>query len=207
MEVAKIGIVENEGNFRTFLVDNLVDFGDIVVWKSAEECYSDDSVSELKLVLLDIGLPHMNGIELLKLLKSKYPELKILIISGLNSDDTVFDALKFGANGYIWKSETKNLKECVEIILADGSFMSPSIGVRVMHYFRSKVPPNSDQVLSAREKQVLELVITGFKVNTISDQLGITIGTTRKHINNIYAKLQVSNRIQLLKKANEMGYR
>ena len=85
--------------------------------------------------------------------------------------------------------------------------MSPSIGVRVMHYFRSKVPPNSDQVLSAREKQVLELVITGFKVNTISDQLGITIGITRKHINNIYAKLQVSNRIQLLKKANEMGYR
>ncbi len=207
MEVIKIGIVENEGNFRTFLVENLSDFAEIAVWKSAEECYNDEQVASLQLILLDIGLPHMNGIELLKLLKVQYPDLKILIISGLNSDNTVFDALKFGANGYIWKNETKNLRECVEIILAGGSFMSPSIGVRVMHYFRSKVPINSDEVLSAREKQVLELVITGFKVNTISDQLGITVGTTRKHINNIYAKLQVSNRIQLLKKANEMGYR
>jgi DNA-binding NarL/FixJ family response regulator len=201
-----IGIVENEASFRDSITSILKDFADLIVWKSAEECYRDERLQEINFLVLDIGLPHMNGIDFLKLIRPKFPNIKILILSGINSDEMIFDALKFGANGYIWKKEIKNLKESIEVLQQDGSFMSSSIGVRVLHYFRSKVKTDSSEDLSSREKQVLELVINGLKIIEISDQLGIAVSTTKKHISNIYEKLQVTNRVGLVKKANELGY-
>lgn len=202
----KIGIVENEDEFRKYIEEILKPFAEIVMWISGEECFHDKRVGELDLLLLDIALPHMNGIDLLKKLKPKYPHVKFLMLSGINSDEMIFNALKFGASGYIWKSEIKHLKDSIQIVIEGGSFMSPAIGVRVLHYFRSKVEPNIENTLSTRERQILELIISGIKVQSISDQLAISISTTRKHIENIYTKLQVSNRVELMKKANEMGY-
>ncbi|MBP9889367.1 MAG: response regulator transcription factor [Leptospiraceae bacterium] len=202
----KIGIVEDESEFRKYIEEILESFSDMIMWGSGEDCFHDKRVGELDILLLDIGLPHMNGIDLLKKLKPKYPHLKILMLSGINSDEMIFNALKFGASGYIWKSEIKHLKDSIQIIIEDGSFMSPTIGVRVLHYFRSKVETNIETALTTRERQILELIISGLKVQNISDQLAISISTTRKHIENIYTKLQVSNRVELMKKANEMGY-
>ncbi len=83
--------------------------------------------------------------------------------------------------------------------------MSPSIGIRVLHFFRSRLN-SKEEILSLREKQVLELIIAGMKNSKIAIQLGISEGTIRKHINNIYEKLHVTNRVELMKKAAEMGY-
>ena len=158
----KIGIVENEEFFRMCLKEELLEYENTFIWKNAEDCYRDDILQNLDILLVDIGLPDMNGIDLIKLIKEKFPLLKILVISGISSDDTIFQALQSGANGYIWKNELKELKSCVEDILNDGSVMSPSIGIRVLHFFRSRLNP-TEQILSLREKQVLELIIAGMK--------------------------------------------
>jgi DNA-binding NarL/FixJ family response regulator len=201
----KIGIVENEEVFRNRLKEELLEYENISIWKNAEDCYRDNNLQNLDILLVDIGLPDMSGIDLIKLVKEKFSALKILVISGISSDDTIFQALQFGANGYIWKNELKELKSSIEDILNDGSVMSPSIGIRVLHFFRSRLCP-SEEILSLREKQVLELIISGMKNNKIAFQLGISEGTIRKHINNIYKKLHVTNRVELMKKASEMGY-
>jgi len=167
---------------------------------------NDHRVESLDALLIDIGLPHMNGIDLLKLIHSRYPKLKIIIITAFNADDMIFNALKFGASGYIWKNEIKNIKDSVLAILEGGSYMSPSIGIHISQYFRSQVKENSDSSLSTREKQILELIITGRSVTQISKLLSVSEGTIRKHINNIYSKLEVSNRVQLMQKARGMGY-
>ncbi|MCB1143861.1 MAG: response regulator [Leptospiraceae bacterium] len=201
-----IGIVENDSHYRDFLKEKFSDFYEFILWSSGEECYHDDRVKDLDLLLLDIGLPHMSGIELLRILIPKYPQLKILVLSGINSDEIIFDALKFGACGYIWKNELNNLPESIQIIMDGGSFMSPAISVRVLRYFRAKVEPENQVILTNRERQVLELISSGIKISKLSEQLDISLGTARKHIHNIYNKLQVSDRVSLMIKANEMGF-
>lgn len=203
--ICNIGIVENEEAFRNRLKDELNCFEKITLWKNAEDCYRDEILSNLDILLVDIGLTDMSGIDLIRLIKDKFPDLKILVISGISSDETIFQALQFGANGYILKSELKELKTSIDDILNNGSVMSPSIGIRVLHFFRSRLN-SKEEILSLREKQVLELIIAGMKNSKIAIQLGISEGTIRKHINNIYEKLHVTNRVELMKKAAEMGY-
>lgn len=99
----KIGIVENEEVFRNRLKEELLEYENISIWKNAEDCYRDNNLQNLDILLVDIGLPDMSGIDLIKLVKEKFSALKILVISGISSDDTIFQALQFGANGYIWK--------------------------------------------------------------------------------------------------------
>lgn len=201
----KIGIVENEETFRSLLKEELSEFESLYIWKSAEECSRGDMLESLDILLVDIGLPDMNGIDLIRLVKDRFPEKKILVISGFFSDDMIFQALLAGANGYVWKNELKGLKNIVVDILNGGSFMSPSIGMRILHFFRSRLNPEEES-LSFREKQVLELIIAGMKNSKIANHLDISEGTVRKHINNIYKKLQVSNRVELMKRASRMGY-
>lgn len=201
----KIGIVENEETFRNLLKEELSECEAVYIWKSAEDCSKDTILQNLDILLVDIGLPDMNGIDLIKFVKEKFPLLKILVISGISSDDTIFQALLSGANGYVWKSELNDLKQSIEVIMNEGSVMSPSIGMRILHFFRSRLIPTGDS-LSHREKQVLELIIAGMKIQKIADQLNISDGTVRKHINNIYKKLHVSNRVELMIKASQMGY-
>lgn len=201
----KIGMVENEETFRNLLKEELSECETVYIWKSAEECAKDLILQNLDILLVDIGLPDMNGIDLIKFVKEKFPFLKILVISGISSDDTIFQALLSGANGYVWKNELKDLKQSIEVIMNDGSVMSPSIGMRILHFFRSRLIP-TETLLSHREKQVLELIIAGMKIQKIADQLNISEGTVRKHINNIYKKLHVSNRVELMIKASKLGY-
>lgn len=201
----KIGIVENEEGFRTRLREELSEFETVYVWKSAEESSRDDMLPSLDILLVDIGLPDMNGIDLIRLVKDRFPELKILVISGISSDEMIFQALLCGADGYVWKNELKDLKNSIDDIMNGGSVMSPSIGMRILHFFRSRLIPEEES-MSLREKQVLELIISGMKNSKIADHLDISEGTVRKHINNIYRKLQVNNRVELMRKASRMGY-
>ncbi|XDD48522.1 response regulator [Leptospira sp. WS39.C2] len=218
MNVTKIGIIEDNPAYLESLVSVLKtnDSISITTWNSAEAFETNPPNGELQLLILDIGLPGASGIDVLK----KYHTVdvrKSLVISSLQTDDVIFAAIKLGASGYIWKSELDSLLETIQTILDGGSVISPSIATKVLLAFRNpelkqKLEPISNnqkefglEVLSPRERQILELIIEGDSPQQIAQLFGTTIGTVRQQIKTIYKKLQVNTRVQMLKKARFFG--
>ena len=151
---------------------------------------------------LDISLPDGSGIELVKQIKSHYPEASCLICSLHDDDENIFHALKAGADGYLLKSAgaTKMIEGIYEL-MKGGSPMSPFIARKVI---KSLQEPESikkrQEGLSARENEVLHLIATGLLYKEVADKLNISPETVKKHIRNIYAKLQVQNKTEAVLK-------
>ncbi|TGM40415.1 DNA-binding response regulator [Leptospira levettii] len=218
MTLINIGIIEDNPDYLESLVAVLKtrDTLSITTWNSAETFDSNPPKEELHLLILDIGLPGASGIDVLK----KYHTVdvrKSLVISSLQTDDVIFAAIKLGASGYIWKSELESLWETIQTILDGGSVISPSIATKVLLAFRKPETsptlgsnPKKEkelglEVLSPRERQILELIIEGDTPQQIAQLFGTTIGTVRQQIKTIYKKLQVNTRVQMLKKARVFG--
>ncbi len=131
------------------------------------------------------------------------------MISSLQTDDAIFSALRNGASGYIWKSELDSLHDTIQTLLEGGSVISPSIAAKVLLSFR-KPQTNLDpgvgvEVLTPRERQILELIVEGDSPHQIASLFGTTVGTVRQQIKTIYKKLQVNTRVQMVKKARQFG--
>ncbi|ABZ95913.1 Receiver component of a two-component response regulator [Leptospira biflexa serovar Patoc strain 'Patoc 1 (Ames)'] len=211
-----IGIIEDNLDYLNSLLEVLKpkESVSISTWNSAEDFYSNPPKEELQLLILDIGLPGESGIDVLK----KYHTIdsrKSIVISSLQTDDVIFSAIKYGASGYIWKSELDSLWETIQTIVEGGSVISPSIATKVLLAFRKPelnpkptFPPKNQtglEILSPRERQILELIIEGDSPQQIAQLFGTTIGTVRQQIKTIYKKLQVNTRVQMLKKARLFG--
>ncbi|TGK49850.1 response regulator transcription factor [Leptospira bouyouniensis] len=216
MNMIQIGIFEDNLDYLNSLLEVLKKEESITIstWNSAEAFYSNPPKGELNLLVLDIGLPGESGIDVLK----KYHTIetrKSLVISSLQTDDVIFSAIKNGASGYIWKSELDSLLETIQTILEGGSVISPSIATKVLLAFRKpelnqKQSPHPKkesglEILSPRERQILELIIEGDSPQQIAQLFGTTLGTVRQQIKTIYKKLQVNTRVQMLKKARLFG--
>jgi DNA-binding NarL/FixJ family response regulator len=163
--------------------------------------------SNVDLILMDIEMPIMRGIEATYNVKQKYPQIKILILTVFDDDENIFNAIKSGADGYLLKETTPDeLHKGIVETLEGGAAMSPSIAFRTLKLLRnphdfSAAVPLEDIKLSTREVEVLEQLSKGLNNKLIADNLFLSVGTIRKHIENIYAKLQVHNRLEAVEKA------
>lgn len=158
-------------------------------------------------LLCDIGLPKMDGISGIKILKEKYPQLKILMLTVYNDDNRIINAICAGACGYLLKNiSPKKLVEAIREAIEGGAPMSPEIARRVVELFRKSPPPKqTDYGLTPHEMRLLKLLVEGHNYNTAAAALSISINTVSFHIKNIYDNLQVHSKSQAVAKALQNG--
>lgn len=154
-------------------------------------------------VLTDLGLPGMSGIEGIRILRARYPEMPILALTVYDDDDRVFDALCAGASGYLLKNTPPaRLLESMREAADGGAPMSPEVARRVIHLFRAFRPPErATYRLTQQESELLKLLVEGHHYKTAADQMGISVNTVAFHLKNIYGKLQVHSKSEAVAKA------
>ena len=161
----------------------------------------------LDLILMDIEMPKMNGIEATNIVKQKYPHIKIIMLTVFDNDENIFKSIKAGADGYLLKEvNPKDLQNGIIETMNGGATMTPSIALKTLKLFRNPIDfetnINSEEFnLTNREIEVLEQLSKGLTYNTIADHLFLSLGTVRKHVENIYTKLQVHNKLEAIQKA------
>lgn len=203
-----IGVIEDSAQYRDFLLEELSAIKteiNLFFWKSAEEFLKDFNF-DIDILLLDINLPHMSGIDLLEELQRRKVELKVVMLTVIASEDTIFRALKSGAIGYASKLDKKEIHEVIQTVLTDGAYISPSIAYHMIHYLQEPMKSAKEDIqLTPREQQILRLIVDGETASSIASTLDVVEATIRFHIRNIYKKLQVKNRVELLKKSERKG--
>jgi DNA-binding NarL/FixJ family response regulator len=153
-------------------------------------------------VLMDINLPGMNGIECVARLKEKLPATQVLMLTTYEEGDLIFDSLRAGANGYLLKNMAPaELIHAVEQVHAGGSPMSMHIARKVVNHFQQIKKPSSEmEKLTKREQEILAQLAKGFLYKEIADQLGISLSTVRAHLHTVYEKLHVQSRTEAVVK-------
>lgn len=205
----RVAIVEDADEIRdglTFLVNASEDFTCVGSYYHAEPFL--EAVSEIKpqVVILDIGLPGMSGIDCIHRLKDIAPGVLIMMFTVFDDDDHLFDALMSGANGYILKKTAPAaILDALKELHMGGAPMSPQISRRILDFVRGKKATINPEVgalfnLSKRELEILELMSAGYRNKEIADKLFISNHTVRSHIYNIYEKLHVQSRIEAINK-------
>lgn len=201
-----IAIVEDLDVVRNGLKDFIslsTDFLIIGAFKTGEEALQKLPEIRPDIVIMDINLPGMNGIECIRQVKDKSPSTQFMMFTVYENDEKVFEALKAGASGYLLKNTgLLQIAESVKELHEGGSPMSANIARKMVNLFRDtdKKTPFLD-LLSNREKEILQLLAKGLLYKEIAEQLSITTGTVRIHIHKIYEKLHVQNRTEAINKA------
>ena len=201
-----IAIVEDLDVVRNGLKDFIslsTDFLVVGSFKTGEEALQKLPEIKPDIVIMDINLPGMNGIECIRQVKGKSPGTQFMMFTVYENDDKVFEALKAGASGYLLKNTgLLHIAESVKELYEGGSPMSANIARKMVNLFRDtdKKTPFLD-ILSTREKEILQLLAKGLLYKEIAEQLNITTGTVRIHIHKIYEKLHVQNRTEAINKA------
>ena len=161
--------------------------------------YLTDNPADI--VLMDIHLPGMDGIECVRQLKAVHPGMQFIMCTVFQNDDSIFNALKAGATGYLLKTDDPDkIIDAINELRAGGSPMTPQIARRVIESFKSPVVNDDIHLLTKREAEMLGLLAKGFRYKEIADKLFVSTETVRKHINNIYQKLHVQSRIEAVNK-------
>lgn len=161
----------------------------------------------IDLILMDIEMPTMNGIEATLAVKARYPHIRILMLTVFDNDENIFNAIKAGADGYLLKEiNAKQLHQGILETLNGGAAMHPSIAFKTLKLLRDPVDFGTTETqeeikLSQREIEVLEQLSKGLNYLSIADNLILSPSTVRKHIENIYTKLQVHNKLEAVEKA------
>jgi len=199
-----IGIVEDHSEFRQSLVYLISSFSDYTVawsYSSVEEAM--DNFTETDVLLLDINLPGLPGLQAIPLFKQRCPEQKIIMLTILEDDYHILEAIKNGADGYILKKTTPNkILDAIKQVYEGGAALTPMVAKQVMAFLRPEAAlPESPSHLTAREKEILLLITQGITNELIATKLFISVQTVRNHIKNIYDKLQVHSRAQVVVKA------
>ncbi|HLP64399.1 response regulator transcription factor [Flavobacterium sp.] len=204
--VIKVGIVEDEKQIRDslqILINGSEGFCCEFTFENAEDAIEVIPTIDLDVVLMDIHLPGKNGIECVAELRSKVEQVKFVMCTSFEDTDSVFNALKVGATGYLTKTtQPSKLLDAIVDVYHGGSPMSSHIARKVVSYFHRDIKENEElQKLSEREKEILKLLSEGLRYKEIADKLFLSTETVRTHIRNIYEKLQVNSRTEALNKA------
>lgn len=161
----------------------------------------------LDVILMDIEMPVLNGIETTQIVKQKYPQIKIIMLTVFDNDENIFNAIKAGADGYLLKEVTpEQLHKGILETMHGGAAMNPSIALKTLKLLRNPMdidnPRDKEDIsLSSREAEVLEQLSKGLSYIVIADNLFLSPSTVRKHIENIYTKLQVHSKLEAVQKA------
>lgn len=205
-----VGIVEDQRQTReglAALINGTPGYRAVGVWGSMEEALARIEWNPPDVLLADIKLPGMSGIEGVRLLKARYPTLPILMLTIYDDNEHVFQAICDGACGYLLKDTPPNkLLEAIHDAKGGGAPMSSEIARQVVDMFQRFAPRRTDDHnLSSREIQVLDLLAAGHGYKTAADVLSISVDTLRFHIRNIYAKLHVHSKSEAVLKAFRAG--
>lgn len=170
---------------------------------SMETALENIAAVETDLILTDIGLPRMNGIEGTRLLRGKFPALPIIVLTVHDEDDKIFQALCAGASGYLLKNTAPaRIIEAIKEVLDGGAPMSPDVARRVVHLFHTFAPPAEVEYhLTEQERRILKMLVSGHHYKTAAYELGISKSTVSFHLKNIYEKLQVHSKTEAVAKA------
>jgi DNA-binding NarL/FixJ family response regulator len=177
---------------------------------SVEGCYTNiDNVAEIvttqphDLVLMDIGFPNGNGIDALKTIKKTNPASRVVMLTGKDDDNNVFESIKAGADGYLLKkTPPSRLLDYIEETLEGGAPITPKIARKILHSFSHAYPKfELEENLTSREVDVLRELVNGSSYKMIASNLHIAIDTVRSHIKSIYHKLQVNSKSEAVVKA------
>src|SRR4026208_203116 len=172
-------------------------------FKTAEEALYDLPRLQPDIVIMDINLPGMNGIECIREVKEKSPQTQFMMFTVYENDEKVFEALKAGASGYLLKNTgLVQLIESLKELYNGGSPMSANIARKLVTVFRREQKETANlEALSNRENEILQFLSKGLLYKEIADQLSISVSTVRQHIHHIYEKLHVQNRTEAINKA------
>jgi DNA-binding NarL/FixJ family response regulator len=200
-----VAVVEDDAGLREQLVKILRTASDlkcVATFASGEEALNGVPTVNPDVVLMDIGLPGMSGIQCVSELKRVNPALQIIMVTIYEDSERIFKALRAGANGYLLKSSPPSqLLEAVRDVFAGGVPMSSHIARNVVEHFHLLGPlPPKGEALSAREQQVLDLIAEGLIYKEIGDKLNIAVATVRTHVQHICQKMHVSNRMEAVVK-------
>jgi DNA-binding NarL/FixJ family response regulator len=158
------------------------------------------------LILVDVGLPGMSGIDGIRLIKERSPKTLVVILTVFEDDDKVFSAICAGAAGYLLKTRSAtDITQAVHDALAGGSPMNPRIARRVLDMFSKLAPKQSNYGLSDREKEILQLMTTGLIKKEMADRLALSVHTVDTYLRRIYEKLEVNTRTGAVAKALKEG--
>ncbi len=203
-----IGLVENDVDYQEKIqkeLQSLPGVKEMRAWESAEVFWRDSKGKDLDLLLLDIKLGGMDGVELAGHVSRRDPETRIVMLSNMNSDRLIFQALRNGAIGYLLKTELHDICATVQTVLDGGAIITPTIAYRVLTSFK-KASPDVGADLTERERQVLELMVSGKTIARVADILKVSVNTVNHHAKSIYRKLNVHNRTDLARKAASAGW-
>lgn len=205
-------VIADDNFFLTKVIkEKLNFFDDLTVKYTATdgkellEKLENDSIVDV--ILMDIEMPVMDGIEATLEVKKRFPQIKIVMLTVFDNDENIFNSIKAGADGYLLKEvEPESLRDGIEQTLNGGAAMTPSIALKTLKLLRSPIDfdndvPKEDIQLSPREIDVLEQLSKGLSYSVIAENLFLSPSTVRKHIENIYKKLQVHNKLEAVQKA------
>jgi DNA-binding NarL/FixJ family response regulator len=205
-ETIKVVIIEDRREIReglSMLIGGTPGYVCTGSYRSMEEALDKIGHQLPDLVLSDIGLPGMDGIEGIRILKERYPQLLVLMLSVYDDDDRIFDALCAGACGYLLKKTPPvRLIESLREAVAGGAPMSPEVARRVITLFRDFRPPErADYQLTPHEMRLLKLLVEGHNYKTAAFELKVSVNTVSFHMRHIYEKLQVHSKSEAVSKA------
>jgi DNA-binding NarL/FixJ family response regulator len=200
-----VSIVEDDTRIReslAILIDGAGDIRCISSHPTAEDALKHIVLKKPDVVLMDINLPKMSGIECVRKLKALLPKLQILMLTMYEDDDQVFQSLMAGASGYLVKrTSPAEILKAIEEVHSGASPMSGRIARTVVEYFQKLQSAAPEQEhLSKREQEILELLVKGYRYKEIADSLSVSFETVRSHLKNIYAKLHVHSRTEAVVK-------
>lgn len=209
-EPVRVAIVEDQRQTReglAALIDGTPGHRTVGRFGSMEEALARLAGRPPDVLLLDLGLPGMSGIEGVRRLTERFPGLLILILTVYGDDDHVFEAICAGAHGYLVKdTPPERLLAAIDELRAGGAPMSPEVARKVVTMFQRIAPPRGeDNRLSARELEVLKLLAEGHSYKTAAARLALSLDTVRFHVRNIYEKLHVHSKSEAVVKALKSG--
>ncbi|ALR31722.1 LuxR family transcriptional regulator [Chryseobacterium sp. IHB B 17019] len=202
-----IAIVEDEKNYNNALkkiIDYQSDMKVVAQFFDGNEALKNLSDISPDVVMMDIQLQDMLGIEIIEKLKKEMPKTQFIMCTSFEDDEKIFNSLKAGATGYLIKGESMDkILSSIRDVYNGGAPMSFSIARKVLGHFERKLPEtNGLDELTDREKEVLNLLSEGLLYKEIGDKIFISIDTVKKHVGNIYRKLQVNNKVEAINKLN-----
>ena len=205
MNSLNLAIVEDDPEVRWLLSDYLrrqPGLNLVLVCESAEQFLAELSDAlPPDVVLLDLGLPGMSGLEALPLIKQRLPRADVIVQTVFEDPDRIYLALSRGASGYLLKSTPlAQVAQAVREVVAGGSTFSPSVARRVLAHFKPGTAQHPAG-LSPREQQIFEALVDGLADKEIAQRLGLGLETVHSYVKNVYHKLHVSGRIELLSRA------
>lgn len=202
----RVVVIEDLAEVRqglAILIGGTIGYQCTGAFRTMEDALAGIDASRPDVILTDIGLPGMNGIEGTRILNERYPAVPILVLSVYGDDENVFDAICAGASGYLLKSTPPALLlSSIREVVDGGAPMSPEVARRVVTLFRDFRPPErASYRLTPQETELLKLMVDGHHYKTAAHEMGISTNTVSFHLKHIYLKLQVHSKTEAVAKA------